>query len=68
MKIPKYKNIFEKGYSPNCSKEFFIIKKLKDTASLTYIINYFGNFYGKKLQKAKQAELKIAKGNKKGTD
>ena len=27
--ISKYKNIFAKGYRPNCSEEVFLIKKLK---------------------------------------
>ena len=30
-KISKYKNIFTKGYVPNWSEEFFVIKKVKDT-------------------------------------
>ena len=30
VKISKYKNIFAKGRTPNCSEEFFIIKKVKN--------------------------------------
>ena len=27
VRISKYKNIFPKGYSPNCSEEIFVVKK-----------------------------------------
>ena len=30
VKISKYKNIFAKGRTPNCSEEVFIIKKVKN--------------------------------------
>ena len=39
VKISKYKNIFAKGYTPNCSEEVFVIKKVKNTVPWTYIIN-----------------------------
>ena len=29
VKISKYKNIFAKGYTPDCSEEVFVVKKLK---------------------------------------
>ena len=29
VRIPKYKNIFAKGYMPNWSEKIFVIKKLK---------------------------------------
>ena len=29
VRIPKYKNIFTKGYTPNWSEEVFVINKLK---------------------------------------
>ena len=32
VRIPKYKNIFEKVYVPNWSEEVFVIKKLKHRA------------------------------------
>ena len=31
--MPKYKNIFAKGYTPNWSGEVFVIKKVKNTVS-----------------------------------
>ena len=27
VRIPKYKNIFAKGYAPNWSEEIFVVKK-----------------------------------------
>ena len=33
VRISKYKNIFLKGYIPNWSEEFFVIKKVKNTVS-----------------------------------
>ena len=30
VRIPKYKNIFVKGYTPNWSREIFMIKKVKN--------------------------------------
>ena len=34
--ISKYKNIFVKGYVPNCSEEVLVIKKVKNTVPWTY--------------------------------
>ena len=31
VRISKYKNIFAKGYTPNCSEEVFISSKIKNT-------------------------------------
>ena len=33
----KYENIFAKGYVPNWSEEVFVIKKVKNTVSWTYV-------------------------------
>ena len=30
VRISKYKNIFAKGYTPNCSEEIFVIKEIKN--------------------------------------
>ena len=38
VRISKYKNIFAKGYVPNCSGEVFVIKKVKNIAPGTYIL------------------------------
>ena len=31
VRISKYKNIFDKGYAPNWSKEVFVVSKIKNT-------------------------------------
>ena len=31
VRISKFKNIFAKGYTPNWSKEIFVINKINDT-------------------------------------
>ena len=60
VRISKYKNIFAKGYMPNWSEEVFVIKKVKNTVSWTYVINDLnseeitGTFYEKELQKTIQ--------------
>ena len=69
IRISKYKNIFAKGYTPNWSEGIFIIKKGKNTAPWTYIINdlngeeIIGTSYGNELQKTNQQEFRIEKNN-----
>ena len=36
VRISKFKNIFAKGYTPNWSKEIFIINKINDTVPWKY--------------------------------
>ena len=61
------KIFFAKGYAPNWSEEIFVIKKVKNTVSWTYVINYLnneeiiGSFYEKELQKTNQKEFRIEK-------
>ena len=55
IRISKYKTIFAKGYTPNWSEEIFVIKKVKNAASWTYINGLngeeiTGTFYEKELQ------------------
>ena len=65
--ISKYKNIFAKGYTPNCSEEVFVIKKVKNTVPWKYVINVLngekiiGTFYEKNLQKTNQQEFRTEK-------
>ena len=60
VRISKYKNIFAKGYTPNCSKEVFVINKIKNTVPRTYAISDLmdeeitGSCYEKELQKTSQ--------------
>ena len=39
VRISQYKNIFAKSYTPNCSEEIFVIKKIENTVPWIYIIN-----------------------------
>ena len=56
----KYKNIFEKDFTPNWSEEGFVIKKLPYNVPWTYVIEALnikqivGAFHEKKLQKTNQ--------------
>ena len=59
VRISKFKNIFAKGYTPNWSKELFIIDKINDTVPYTYNLKdlndeeIIGSFYDRELQKTK---------------
>ena len=67
VRISKFQNLFAKGYAPNWSEEAFIIKKIKNTVSWTYVISdlngeeIVGSFYEKELQKANQKEFRMKK-------
>ena len=67
VRISKFKNVFAKGYTPNWSEEIFVVKKIKNTVSWTYIINALNggeivrSFYEKELQKTNQKEFRIEK-------
>ena len=39
VRISKYKNVFAKGFTPNCSEEIFVTKKVKNTVPWTYVIS-----------------------------
>ena len=57
VRISKFKNIFAKGYTPNWSKEIFIVDKINDTVPYTYNIKdlndkeIIGSFCDRELQK-----------------
>ena len=51
VRISKFKNIFGKGYTPNWSREIFIISKINDT--VPYDEEIIGSFYDRELQKTK---------------
>ena len=59
VRISKFKNIFAKGYTPNWSKEIFIVDKINDTVSYTYNLKDLndeeitGSFYDQELQNTK---------------
>ena len=58
VRISKFKNIFAKGYTPNWSREIFIVNKINDTVLYTYNIKdlndekIIGSFYDRELQKS----------------
>ena len=58
VRTSKFKNIFAKGYTPNWSRETFIVNKINDTVPYTYNIKdlndeeIIGSFYDKELQKS----------------
>ena len=39
VRTEKYKNIFAKRYTPNCSEEVFVVSKIKNTVLWTYLIS-----------------------------
>jgi len=57
--IQKYKNIFEKGYTPKWTKEIFVVDKVNNTNPITYKIKdlseepILGSFYAEELQKTR---------------
>ena len=58
VRISKFKNIFAKGYTPNWSKEIFIVDKINDKVPYTYNLKdlngeeIIGSFYDIELQKS----------------
>ena len=57
VRISKFENVFAKDYVPNWSEEVSVIKNVKNTVPLTYVISdlngkkIVGTFYEKELQK-----------------
>ena len=57
VRISKFRDIFAKDYVPNWSEEVFVIKKVKNTVSLTCFFNdlngeeFVGTFYEKNCKK-----------------
>ena len=74
VRISKYKNIFAKEYTQNWSEEVLVIKEVKNTVPLTYVISdlngekIIGTFYEKELQKTNQEKFRIEKMIKKKGD
>lgn len=59
VRISKYKNVFEKGYTPNYTTEIFRIKSIQVTNPVTYLLeDYAGNpikggFYKEELKRTR---------------
>ena len=66
--------MFAKGYSPNWTKEGFVIKKVINTVPWTYIIEdfnreeIFGMYYEEDLEKTNQTEFRVEKVTKRKDD
>ena len=58
VRISKFKNIFAKVYTPNWSREIFIVNKINDPVPYTYNLKdlndeeIIGSFYDRELQKS----------------
>ena len=56
VRISKFKNVFAKVYTPNWSKEIFIVDKINDRVPYTYNLKdlndeeIIGSFYDQELQ------------------
>ena len=67
VRISKYKNIFEKGYTPNWLEEVCVIKKVKNTVSRIYVLdiltekNLLERFTKKIAKKTNQKEFRVEK-------
>ena len=67
VRISKYKNIFAKVYAPNWSEDIFVVKKIKNIVSWTYVISDLNgeeiicSFYETESQKTNQKEFRIEK-------
>lgn len=63
VRLSKYKNVFEKGYTPNWTTEIFKIKKIQYTQPITYRLidlnetEIYGTVYAEELQLAKQSDF-----------
>jgi NMD protein affecting ribosome stability and mRNA decay len=60
VRIPKYKHVFSKVYTPNWTGELFTIAEVKKTRPVTYILKdeednrIKGGFYKEELQRRKE--------------
>ena len=67
LRISTYKNVFAKGYTPNWSEEVFVVTKIKNTVSWTYVFSDLngeeitGRFYEKEFQKTSPEEFRMGK-------
>ncbi|XP_043467565.1 uncharacterized protein LOC122501867 [Leptopilina heterotoma] len=57
VRVSKFKNIFEEGYTPNCTTEIFTVDKVKSTKPVRYKLKDYqnqpieGGFYEEELLK-----------------
>ena len=74
VRIPKYRHILAKEYTPNWSEEVFLVSEIKNSVPWTYVVSDLngeditGSFYEKELQKAGQEKSRIKKVLKREVD
>jgi len=72
VRIQKKNEVFEKSFTPNWTKEVFIVSKIQRTNPITFKITDYndeevqGTFYEKEMQKTTQEVFRIEKVVKKG--
>ncbi|XP_046737539.1 uncharacterized protein LOC124406228 [Diprion similis] len=63
VRISKFKNVFEKGYTPNWTTEIFTISRVENTHPLTYKLKDYqnrpisGGFYEQELLKVEHPDI-----------
>ncbi|XP_043475947.1 uncharacterized protein LOC122507353 [Leptopilina heterotoma] len=63
VRVSKFKNIFEKGYTPNWTTEIFTVDKVKSTKPVTYKLKDYqnqpieGGFYEEELLKVQYPDV-----------
>ncbi|XP_043468242.1 uncharacterized protein LOC122502321 [Leptopilina heterotoma] len=63
VRVSKFKNIFEKGYTPNWTTEVFTVDKVKSTKPVTYKLKDYqnqpieGGFYEEELLKVQYPDV-----------
>ncbi|XP_075155156.1 uncharacterized protein LOC142228573 [Haematobia irritans] len=65
VRISKYKNIFEKGYTPNFSTEIVRIRSIRNTNPSTYLLEDYqrnplkGGFYNEEILRTHHSDVYI---------
>lgn len=63
VRISKFKNVFEKGYTPNWTTEIFTIYRVENTSPVTYKLKDYqnqpieGGFYEQEIAKVKHPDI-----------
>ncbi|XP_043477141.1 uncharacterized protein LOC122509930 [Leptopilina heterotoma] len=63
VRVSKYKNVFEKGYTPNWTTEIFTVDQVVSTQPVTYKLKDYqdqpisGGFYEEELLKVKYSDI-----------
>ena len=63
VRISKFKNVLEKGYTPNWTTEIFTVSQIKNTEPTTHFLKDYqnkrisGSFYDQELAKVKNLDI-----------